>query len=164
MTDERLSLIGDALEHAAAADLARHARSWRPRRRVAVLIAVAAIAVPVGAVAATELLSNGGVAASLPAGTLSLVGTHPTCTTVQTDVEYRCTLASAPSADGGPPPGQWLGTVEPTVDASKHVNGGCRALTDKGETWECYIGRAAVAQKIISAGFLGAYAPGPGVG
>jgi hypothetical protein len=30
--------------------------------------------------------------------------------------------------------------------------------------WQCYIGRAAVEQQIISADFLGEYAPTPGVG
>jgi len=56
------------------------------------------------------------------------------------------------------------GTVEPTVDGSKHVNGGCRSLNSAGTTWECYIGRAAVDQQIIGAGFLGEYAPSPGSG
>ena len=65
------------------------------------------------------------------------------------------------SASGVP---QWLGTVEPTVDATKHVNGGCRAQNEAGTDWECYIGQTAVQQKIIGAGFLGQYAPAPGVG
>ena len=69
--------------------------------------------------------------------------------------------AIAPSITG---PGDWQGTVEATVDTSKHVNGGCRALNPAGTDWECYIGRTAVAQKIISQGFLGQYAPAPGVG
>jgi hypothetical protein len=58
----------------------------------------------------------------------------------------------------------WTGTVEPTVDATKHVNGGCRAQNADGTDWECYIGQAAVTQKIIGAGFLGQYSPTPGVG
>jgi hypothetical protein len=58
----------------------------------------------------------------------------------------------------------WTGTVEPTVDATKHVDGGCRARNAAGTIWECYIGEAAVKQRIISQGFLGAYAPAPGVG
>jgi hypothetical protein len=65
---------------------------------------------------------------------------------------------------GGPEAGQWKGTAEPTVDATKHVNGGCRALNDAGTDWECYIGRAAVTQQIIGAGFLGQFSAGPGVG
>jgi hypothetical protein len=58
----------------------------------------------------------------------------------------------------------WKGTVEPTVDATKHVDGGCRALNSAGTVWDCYIGEAAVRQSIIGQGFLGAYAPAPGVG
>ena len=61
-------------------------------------------------------------------------------------------------------PNDWTGTVEPTVDATKHVNGGCRAQNAAGTDWECYIGDAAVTQNIISQGFLGQYAPVPGVG
>jgi hypothetical protein len=96
----------------------------------------------------------------MPAGTLSLAGTEPTCTTVTPDVEYHCALANAPA----PEISDWQGTVEPTVDKTKHVNGGCRSLNSAGTEWECYLGRTAVAQKIIGAGFLGEYAPSPGVG
>ena len=35
----------------------------------------------------------------------------------------------------------WKGTVEPTVDATKHVNGGCRSLRSDGREWECYLGQ-----------------------
>ena len=54
--------------------------------------------------------------------------------------------------------------VEPTVDATKHVNGGCRALESDGRRWRCYIGQAAVDQRIIGPGFLGEYAPSLGAG
>ena len=79
---------------------------------------------------------------------------------VTQDVEYHCVLAKAPprarrSRD-------LKGTVEPTVDATKHVNGGCRSLTSDGREWQCYIGQAAVDQKIVGQGFLGEYAPSPG--
>lgn len=252
-TDPRLVAIGDAIERAVATDLrasgvpvdssesaavigthdSRRRLRWRPRRRVTVLSAALAIAVPGAAVAATQLMrTDSQVAASLPQGTRALGGTHPTCTAVVANVEYHCTLASAPSSiaggpDGGPQPGAkgespkalalrlrselgkarghelrlngvilirergrqiafvkggsstvpylpaprptartrgWLGTVEPTVDSSRHVNGGCRALNAAGTSWECYIGEAAVRQTIISQGFLGQYAPSPGIG
>jgi hypothetical protein len=58
----------------------------------------------------------------------------------------------------------WTGTVEPTVDATGHVNGGCRAENSAGTDWDCYIGEAAVTQKIIGQHFLGQYSAGPGVG
>ena len=71
---------------------------------------------------------------------------------------------SATGATGASTNDDWTATVEPTVDATKHVNGGCRAQNAAGTEWECYIGEAAVAQNIISQGFLGQYAPVPGVG
>jgi hypothetical protein len=134
------------------------------RRRIAVTFAVAVVAVPGVALAADALLSPNQVASSLSSGTLALLGTHPSCTTVQDGVEYHCVLQTAPSNQGGPPANQWLNTVEPSVGADKHVNGGCRAQNQAGTEWECYLGEAAVTQKIIGQGFLGAYAPGPGVG
>jgi hypothetical protein len=69
-------------------------------------------------------------------------------------------LAKAPA----PEISDWKGTVEPSVDASKHVNGGCRSLTSDGREWQCYIGQAAVHQKVIGQGFLGEDAPVPGAG
>ena len=152
-----LDQLGDALEHAAAADL----RSRRHRsRKLLLAAAVVVVAIPGLAFAASALITNEEVAASLPAGTRMLQGTDPKCTVVKQDVEYHCVLTRPPA----PEISDLLGVVEPTVDASKHVNGGCRSLASDGREWECYIGPAAVAQKIISADFLGEYAPSPGVG
>jgi hypothetical protein len=166
-----LAGLGDDLERAAAADLATGAHTIRPRRRRAsrrflLVAAVVAIAIPGVAIAANELTSSSDVAASMPAGTLALAGTEPACTVVTDGVEFHCTLARAPAdevtdADGNP---AWKGTVEPTVDGTKHVNGGCRSLARDGKTWECYLGQAAVDQQIIGQGFLGQFAPAPGVG
>ena len=166
MTDLKPTLdrLGDALEEAAEADLrARPAAEPRRRRittRVAVVVGAVAILVPGVAIAATQLIGTEEVEQSLPAGTLSLAGTNPTCTVVEQDVEYLCVLEHAPA----PEIFDWKGTVEPTVDATKHVNGGCRALTSDGREWRCYIGQAAVDQRIIGQAFLGEYAPSPGVG
>jgi hypothetical protein len=79
---------------------------------------------------------------------------------VTPNVEYHCVLAHAPA----PEVSDWKGTVLPTVDATKHVNGGCRSLASDGREWECYVGEAAVKQLIVDADFLGEYAPTPGVG
>jgi hypothetical protein len=155
--DVGLVRLGDQLEEAARSDLAPRRRL---RRRLTIAVAVLAVAIPGAAVAAAHFISNGDVARSLPAGTLSLAGTDPTCTTVAERIEYHCVLAKAPA----PEVSDWRGTVEPTVDASKHVNGGCRSLNSAGTEWECYLGQAAVDQKIIGAGFLGQFAPSPGVG
>jgi hypothetical protein len=153
----RLAQLGNALEAAAAADLAG---ARRPRRRLALIAIAAAILIPGAAIAADRLISSPEVAASMPAGTLSLAGTEPTCTTVKDSVEFHCVLANAPA----PEVSDWRGTVEPTVDATKHVNGGCRSLTSKGTEWECYIGQAAVDQQIIGQSLLGQVSSGPGVG
>jgi hypothetical protein len=163
MTDlsSTLHRLGDALEEAAEADLATpDVRRRRSSRRMVVVAAALAILVPGVAIAASQLIGTEDVAQSLPAGTLSLAGTEPTCTVVEQDVEYHCVLARAPA----PEVSDWKGTVEPTVDATKHVNGGCRSLTSDGREWQCYIGEAAVEQQIIGPDFLGEYAPTPGVG
>jgi hypothetical protein len=166
MTDHSPTLrrLGDALEDAARADLATKPSPTPRRRRISTRVAVVAAAlvvlVPGVALAATQLIGEKDVAESLPAGTLALAGTNPSCTAVVEGVEYLCTLEHAPA----PEVSDWKGTVEPTVDATKHVNGGCRSLTSDGRRWRCYIGEAAVEQQIIGPDFLGEYAPSPGVG
>jgi hypothetical protein len=162
----QLVQLGDELERATTADLAASTppaaapRRRRVSRRLALAIVAVAIVVPGVAIAASQLTSTGDVAASMPAGTLALAGTEPTCTVVTKGVEFHCVLARAPA----PEVADWKGTVEPTVDASKHVNGGCRSLASDGKEWECYLGQAAVDQKIIGQSFLGELAPSPGVG
>lgn len=153
---ERMDQIGDDLERAARRDL--RGDSAR-RRRVLTGAAVVALLVPSVAVAAS-LLTEEDVARSMPAGTRFLVGTTPECESVKDGVEYRCTI----DEDFESEIADLTGTVEPTVDATKHVNGGCRAHDARGRTWSCYVGQEAVRQKIIGPDFLGEYAPAPGVG
>jgi hypothetical protein len=149
--------LGDEIERAVAAEIAAARRARRQTRKKLLLAAAAlAIAIPGFAIAANALISGDEVAAGLPAGTRMLQGTDPRCTVVRQDVEYRCVLTRLPAE---PEVSDLKGTVEPTVDASKHVNGGCRSLTSDGRTWQCYIVRAAVEQHFISTDFLGEYAP-----
>jgi hypothetical protein len=158
MTYPELIYLGDRLERAVAA----HAEPRRRRapRKFVVAVAALAIAVPGIAFAATTLISNGEVAAGLPAGTKALAGTQPSCTAVRQSVEYHCVLARPPA----PEVADWKGTVEPTVDATEHVNGGCRALQSDGLAWQCYLGQAAVDEQIIGATLLGQHSSGPGAG
>jgi hypothetical protein len=163
--------LGDALEEAAARDLSGspetvatapapvRRRSRRRRVFVGGLLA-AVILIPAVAVAADHLIGADEVAASMPAGTLSLAGTEPTCTVVRKDIEFHCVLRRPPA----PEVEDWKGTVEPTVDRTKHVNGGCRSLVSDGTVWQCYLGQEAVRQQIVSDGFLGQQVEGPGVG
>jgi hypothetical protein len=154
-----LNDLGDSLERAVAAEIAAP-KPRRAPRKLLLAAAALAIGVPGLALAADALISSDDVAASLPAGTRMLAGTEPRCTVVRQDIEYHCVLTKPPA----PEIEDMKGTVEPTVDATKHVNGGCRSLASDGLTWQCYIGQAAVDQKIIGAGFLGEYSPTPGVG
>jgi hypothetical protein len=157
-----LGELGDELERAVAADIA--AAGARRRRRVPrklVMVAAALLIIAPGVAFAAIALTDEQVAASLPAGTRMLEGTDPRCSVVRKGVEYHCVLTRPPIS---PEVSDLKGTVEPTVDASKYVNGGCRSLSSDGLTWQCYIGQEAVVQQIISADFLGEYAPAPGVG
>jgi hypothetical protein len=135
-----------------------------PRRRLsrrgALVVAALAVAAPGLALGAAVLVGTDEVEHSLPAGTLALAGTEPACEVVVQDVEYHCTLERPPAPEFP----DWLGAVEPTVDATKHVNGGCRSLASDGLEWQCYIGEAAVEQEIVAADVLGQYAPEPAVG
>jgi hypothetical protein len=157
-----LAELGDAIERAAEANLASTARTRSHRRpKLLLLVTALVIAVPGLAYAASTLISTDEVAAGLPAGTRMLQDTNPRCSVVREGIEYHCVLTRLPANPEVP---DLKGTVEPTVDATKHVNGGCRSLTSDGRVWQCYIGRAAVDEQIIGPDFLGEYAPSPGVG
>jgi hypothetical protein len=101
----RLAELGDALYEATRADLERSRSPVRKRRRLLIGLGVAAVLIPASAFATRELLSTDDVAQSLPAGTLALVGTNPTCETVIDQVEYRCVLDRPPGPDTHPGPG-----------------------------------------------------------
>jgi hypothetical protein len=157
---ESLKRLGDSLERAAARDLERSHSRRRVPRRMLVVVAAVIVAGSGIAIGAAQLISNETVAASMPAGAKWLEGTNPSCATVKGGVEYHCLLAKHPSNAIS----DWLGTVNETVDATKHVNGGCRSLSHDGREWQCYLGQKAVEEKIISQGFLGEKVLGPGVG
>ena len=161
MTADLLRL-GDALERAAADELAaapRWSRVLHSRRFVVAFVA-AAVAIPAAAVGASRLIGGHEVAQSMPAGAAIFAGRNPTCTVVVPNVEYHCVLDRPPF----PEVQNFKGVVEATVDKTKHVNGGCRGLTSDGLVWQCYLGEEAVRQDIVSADFLGEYAPEPGHG
>jgi hypothetical protein len=157
-----LAQLGDALEGAVGDELAAASR-WSlrpPSRRFAIVLVGAAFVLPAAAIGAAQLIGGHEVAQSMPAGAAIFVGRNATCTAVIANVEYHCVLDRAPF----PEVQDFKGTVEPTVDATKHVNGGCRGLTADGLSWQCYLGGEAVRQRIVSEGFLGEYAPAPGHG
>jgi hypothetical protein len=178
--DARLEDIRGALLAAAGADLARaeevrpqprtqpqaHARPRRSRStrvRLAIALAAAGLAIPAGALAIRALGADHAVAHGLPGGSMAMVGTEPTCVTLRRNVEYDCLLSASPQevphavAAGAD---HWRGYVVDTVDATDHVNGGCRAGNVAGTRWHCYLGEAAVHHNLIAQGSLGDYRPG----
>ncbi len=129
-------------------------------RRVAFALVAVVFAVPAAAIGAAQLIRGHEVAESMPAGAAIFAGRDATCSAVVPNVEYHCVLDRPPF----PEVQDFKGTVEATVDKTKHVNGGCRGLTSDGLSWQCYLGQEAVRQRIISQDFLGEYAPAPGHG
>ncbi len=161
----KLDRLGDALEQAATADLASSTdstsrRRLKPRRRVVLAAAALAVALSAGGAIAAALLSTNDVSHSIVAGGLIFQGTHPDCTVVTEGVEYNCTLDTPPWHEVD----DFTNMALQTVDATQHVNGGCRGLSADGLQWECWIGEAAVEQKIISQGFLGEVQTVPATG
>lgn len=157
----RQSIVSTSLQ---TSGVAGYFSRWIPRRRTVVL--VVAVVVMLGAV-------GGGIAASglfttpareeqgLPDGSALFIGTHPTCAQV-TDEQFHCVLQSAPTVEYIE--GSYLGTKMSSVDASKHVVGGCIAISDNGLIWDCYLGKAAVTHGILDAALLGQYQPDPSHG
>ena len=161
MTDETLRRLGDALERAAEHDLAATRRPARRRLRIG-LVAAAVLVLGAGTAVASGVLFSDDereVAASLPAGAAIFEGIEPACRAVD-EVVFDCTLPSAPA----PEVTDFTGTIEPIVDATKHVSGACVGQASDGLRWRCYLGEEAVRRELISADFLGEYAPTPGRG
>jgi hypothetical protein len=154
----KLVHLGDVLERAAAADLLPRRRL--PRRRLLLLAATLAVVIPGGGAIASALLSGHEVSQSVVAGGLIFQGTHPACTAEIEGVQYLCTI----DKPAFPMVEDFTNVAYQTVDATQHVNGGCRSLAADGKTWRCWIGQAAVDHKIISQDFLGEPQTGPATG
>jgi len=164
MMNEDLNQLGDALERTVASHIqSEPVAKPRHRRRAILAVAAVLVVVPSAAFAANSLISTDQVAQSIPAGTFALAGTKPKCEAVEEGVEFTCTLTNPPGNEPAVD-ASWMDTVEPTVDAEKRINGGCRSENAAGTIWRCYIGEEAVKQNIIGRQLLGDYSPQPGVG
>jgi hypothetical protein len=93
----------------------------------------------------------------LPAGAV-LQGVAPSCTTTD-GVEFACTFEQYPGMTLPQPEHPVIGQAEPIVDDTSHVSGGCRALSEDGLRWTCYVGHRAVDEGIVGENYLGAWAP-----
>jgi hypothetical protein len=154
----RHTIVSTPLETSAAA---RRSNRRLPSRRTLALVVAAIVMLGVvgGGLAASGLFKSPAQEnQGLPDGSAIFIGTHPACTTVSAE-QFHCVLQSKPTvevlADG------YLGAKMTTVDATKHVDGGCVARSDDGLVWDCYLGQAAVDQGILAARLLGEYLAGP---
>jgi hypothetical protein len=161
--DIALSQIGRDLRSAARSDLARSGRrSYMSQRRMFALIAaIVAVLVAVGAgIAAGVLKTTSQEEVGLLNGAATFAGTHPVCKQLAAD-HFSCVLETTPTeltfSDGA----SYRGVKMGSVDATKHVDGGCVAISDDGRAWDCYLGQEAVRRGIIDSGYLGQFVPAP---
>lgn len=174
-----LARLGDDLEAAVRADLARSAPTAAPEavaalarpsrlssrgRRLGLVggITAVALAAGIGVAAAAGVLSPEDVADELELSDVLLAGAHAECEPVERSAdgivdEFHCTLDEPPATEAD------LGTVA-TNDEKGYINGGCRTVNADYTEWVCYLGQRSVDEGIIGPDFLGVYAPGPGVG
>jgi hypothetical protein len=95
----------------------------------------------------------------MPAGAAIFDQTDPTCLPNADGTSFRCMLSRPPS--GGM--ATYLGAKE-VLAIDGVAAGGCIGLDATGQTWDCFIGQAAVDHEIISQEFLGQPVLGPGQG
>jgi hypothetical protein len=135
-------------------------RTRRATKGLVVFAAVAALLVPT-AVVATSLLTPHDVATGMPGGSAIFDGTNPTCVVVTEGVDYRCTLAHAPTVETT---ASYLGSKQLLKGPDATITGGCIATSADGLHWECYIGDAAVQHDILVKSLLGQPVLAPGHG
>jgi hypothetical protein len=145
-----------------AAPAKRRARRSRHGLLAAAAALVLLLAVVGAGIAARQLLkTSADEERGLPAGSALFIGTAPTCTTVD-DQSFHCVLKSAPTVESIG--GSYRGAKMLTVDAARHIDGGCVGKSDDGLDWDCYLGQAAVDHGILASDLLGQYQPGPSHG
>jgi hypothetical protein len=131
------------------------------RRHKAVLIGASVATLAFGAAAAAAgLFSHDEIERGMPGGAVIFAGTNPVCTSGD-GVVFDCLLTSPPEGSASL---LYLGTVEPIVDDTSKVSGGCRSNDAAGMKWTCFIGQRAVDELIISADMLGQQQSGPSAG
>jgi hypothetical protein len=173
-----LAHLGDDLERATTRHLGASRRRSRTVRAAAGLAVVAHLLT--APAAAAGLFTPKQVAAGMPAGAVIFGNTQPVCVLDADGSTYHCTLDTTPQSDstglkrpaGNPTAGKpagsdmvtdYTGYKEP-IGIAGVVAGGCLGRSADGLSWDCYIGRDAVDQLIISQDFLGEPMLGPGRG
>src|SRR4051812_49125500 len=145
--NQELQLVGDALQRAWRRDHAQ-TRGVRRRRFVFALILCTLVLGAGAAIANSVLKTEAEEQAGLLGGHHLFDGSHPTCVKL-TGTSFHCTLQERPTGmtfsnqQGEPVQDVYLGFKTPTVDVTKHVDGGCVAVQADGRAWDCYLGQEA---------------------
>jgi hypothetical protein len=140
----------------------RTAGRGRMTRRGIVAIAVLATFGAGTAAAAMVGLSSDDVSRGLPGGSKIFEGTAPSCTSAAGNANiFHCALANAPTFEILD---DYTGTLEPFIDSSSLVAGGCISNTADGLDWTCYAGQLAVDKGVIGQELLGQHQNGPSQG
>ncbi|MGZ4766603.1 MAG: hypothetical protein ACXV6M_13180 [Ilumatobacteraceae bacterium] len=142
------------------AETARPTPARRRSRRVVVIATLAVLGIGGAAAAAAVSMSSDDVSHGLPGGSMIFQGTNPSCSSTD-GVVFRCTLASAPTAEVL---NDYTDAAELFVDTHLHIAGGCRGRSADGLEWTCYLGQRAVDEGILASDLLGQYEPTPGRG
>jgi hypothetical protein len=154
----RQTIVSTPLE---TSDVGRRRRAPSRKSLVLVVAVVAMLGVVGGGIAGSGLFKSPAQEnQGLPDGSTIFIGTHPACTTVNEE-QFHCVLQSKPTVETLD---SYLGSKMQTVDATKHVDGGCVGRSQDGLVWDCYLGQAAVDQGILAASLLGEYQSGPASG
>jgi hypothetical protein len=137
------------------ADVRRPRHQGRSRYRRAATVAVAVVALPGAAVAASVAFGPEEVERGLPAGAEILAGSHPVCHQVE-DRVFDCKLTlphelERPEGATGAPI-TWTSLM---VDDDDRIVGSCTTHADEGSVWRCYVGQAAADQHLLDAALLG---------
>lgn len=164
---QRLELAGDALQRAWKQDSQRRRPKLAGRRRIAILLAVAAAALCTGAAIASSLLkSPANEEIGMLEGYRLFEGSQPTCVST-TETSFHCTLAEPPTGmrlfdeHGNQLFDRFLDVKAETVDADRRVDGACVSVAADGRSWDCYLGDEAVSHGLISRSLLGTYLAEP---
>jgi hypothetical protein len=180
----RLSRLGDVLERAVAADLARQPRAPRRLRSRRLLLLAAALAALVGggaAIAAGVLKTAEEQERGMLGGHLLFEGSDPSCESLST-TSFRCTLerpptrmtfyrertpTGSPTYDAQtfePVSDVFLGMRMVTVDSDLRVDGACVSTRADGRVWDCFLGQEAVERGLVRPELLGRSMPSPPTG
>jgi hypothetical protein len=89
----------------------------------------------------------------------TMQGFSPMCTT-RDGIEFDCLVEGYRNAGGYDDGGiNHTGEVQVVINGTSIVSGGCRSTSADGSTWHCALGERSVELEMVSASYLGEWAP-----